>query len=185
MSAPQMTILLDKLKSFFQSGEMGAFLQTGTMDALVYNTAKNLGKKMCFLGSTGHMVRIFENLTHHEVIELLRGIKVEAPPISTQTKAKIVDCYKANDLAGIRQWCDLIYSPYEAQGGIGAKIIQAISDDRTVQWMPTVEALLNRGRCFFAVGASHLMGLQGERRGRFGLLSMLNERGYRLTPLPM
>ena len=46
--------------------------------------------------------------------------------------------------------------------------------DRNRRWMPRVEACLATGNCFIVVGAAHMVGSDG-------LITMLRQKGYRIT----
>ncbi len=49
---------------------------------------------------------------------------------------------------------------------------------RNIEWMPKLEKMMKENPSFIAVGVSHL---EGEK----GLLELLKEKGYTLTPLPV
>jgi uncharacterized protein YbaP (TraB family) len=52
----------------------------------------------------------------------------------------------------------------------------AILDERNDLWVPRMEALMKEGPIFFAVGCAHFA-------GSHGLISLLRQEGYTLTPL--
>lgn len=64
--------------------------------------------------------------------------------------------------------------PYTA---VDQALDEAILYSRTQRWMPRIEAALPQGATFIACGASHLVGPRG-------LLALLQQDGYTLTPQP-
>ncbi len=82
--------------------------------------------------------------------------------------AQIIEAYIKEDLDAMselgREWS-------EEYGEM-----TALLDDRNVKWMPTLKNVFNKGNAFVAVGALHLP-------GDAGLLALLREAGYKVTPV--
>lgn len=49
---------------------------------------------------------------------------------------------------------------------------------RNLEWIPKIEKMFSESKCFVSVGITHL---EGDR----GLLNLLREKGYTLTPIPV
>ncbi|MBI2259977.1 MAG: TraB/GumN family protein [Flavobacteriia bacterium] len=62
------------------------------------------------------------------------------------------------------------------QNNFSSQNEQLFLSARNKKWMPIIEKHLNENKCFIAVGAGHLLGSDG-------LLQLLKEKGYQLTPV--
>jgi uncharacterized protein YbaP (TraB family) len=53
----------------------------------------------------------------------------------------------------------------------------AFIDERNARWIPSIEQKIKNNTCFIAVGAGHLGGPKG-------LIQLLVDKGYTITPIP-
>ncbi len=82
---------------------------------------------------------------------------------------RLAALYAAGDLEGLRAFVEnstVEYGRYDA----------ALLRDRNHRWIPRMTRQLRRMSTFFAVGAGHLP-------GKDGLITLLREKGYRVTPV--
>lgn len=56
--------------------------------------------------------------------------------------------------------------------------IEEFYTKRNMEWLPKIEKMFSENRCFVSVGVTHL-------KGKKGLLNLLKEKGYTLTPIPV
>jgi uncharacterized protein len=84
---------------------------------------------------------------------------------------KLVKAYPYGDPAEIFQ-----YTLHPADNN--EQFIEAFYYNRNQEWLPKIEALIRTQPTFIAVGLSHL-------EGGHGLISLLQSRGYTLTPIQL
>ncbi len=84
---------------------------------------------------------------------------------------KMVQLYLAQDLQGLAK-----LSEAEMDTATYAQYEQAFLTDRNKRWVPVIEREAKARSTFFAVGAGHLAGEKG-------LLHLLRQQGYTVTPL--
>jgi uncharacterized protein len=82
---------------------------------------------------------------------------------------KLVKAYPNGDPAEIFQ-----YTLHPADNN--QQFVEAFYYNRNLEWLPKIEALISAQSTFIAVGLSHL-------EGGHGLITLLQEKGYTLTPV--
>ncbi len=98
---------------------------------------------------------------------LVDGIKNNDEPDSQLDQ--LVELYKAQDLYGLQALMA------EDPEGLG-KYNELLLERRNRNWIPIMEKMMTEGPTFFAVGAGHL-------GGEAGVIALLREEGYTLTPV--
>jgi uncharacterized protein YbaP (TraB family) len=105
---------------------------------------------------------------HHSVEEQARQlvdfVKSKEEMVSVQDE--LLSLYLRQDLDGLYT----LYRKYEKKFGDTSWLL----DDRNVNWMKQIPAMLQQGNRFIAVGAMHLA-------GKKGLVRLLREQGYTVT----
>jgi len=83
---------------------------------------------------------------------------------------KMYETYRANDMKGLLEITDYYNTLIEDLG------VDFMTSGRNLLWLPRLEKQLQKGNVFVAVGSLHFSGEKG-------LINLLREKGYVLTPL--
>jgi hypothetical protein len=146
--------------------ETGQFL-----DLVLYKRALELNKEVAGLETIQEQLDLFDSLSEEDQILLLRDTlnNLEQLPVIFQT---LLDRYLARDLQG------LVEINRQLLGGSAEPLVERFQakavDERNRRMVARLEAPLERGGVFVAVGALHLPGEQG-------ILRLLERRGYRIV----
>jgi uncharacterized protein YbaP (TraB family) len=100
--------------------------------------------------------------------QLVEFVKSKDEMIKSQVE--LTNMYLQQDLTGMYN----MFKKYSKQFGDADYLL----DDRNVKWMEKIPGLLSTGDQFIAVGAMHFV-------GNNGLIKLLREKGYSVTPLPL
>lgn len=141
------------------------------MDALLQNRFKMLKKPVHQLESPAEQIRIFEELTIEEQVELLRETIVHVDEIDGILK-ETIERYLAEDIAGLLELNNRHLADSKVE--VMSKFLQRLVQDRNTIMFNRMQYRLIEGNALIAVGALHLPGEEG-------LLSLLESGGYRLT----
>lgn len=171
--------VLDMIKPIVMSTAYAVGMATDlTPDSLKYgglpmdmyfarNGEKN-GKKIVTLETLRQQMEILMNSqSPEEQLEDLLEMLKEEEETSSLTQG-ILQTYFDNDV-------DQLYR-LTMESGSEMGDMEALLDKRNVAWIPELEKLLEEGNAFIAVGALHLP-------GEIGVIELLREKGYKLTPL--
>ena len=114
---------------------------------------------------------LFDSIPYQAQAEMLvESIKAEADSSNSEADFKsLVEIYKKQDLEAMQSTVDdsdAMTSEYESM----------LLSNRNTSWISIMSKMMNKKSCFFAVGAAHL-------GGREGVIALLREQGYTLTPL--
>lgn len=113
------------------------------------------------------MAILFDSQSPEEQLEDLLSMVKDSVNAKENTKA-IIRSYLNGDL-------DAMFAvSQEFEESMGD--MDALLKDRNLKWMPQLEAELQKGALFVAVGALHLP-------GEYGLIKLLQDKGYRFTAL--
>jgi uncharacterized protein len=133
------------------------------MDQSIYKFARNRYKKLEFLETPmeqiDSIVEIADLELLGETLDNLEQVAVDAQ--------KILAIYKAGDLDALES---AIFDEQSAH--YSPRFIEAMFNRRNRAWIPKIEAHLDHGHVFVAVGAGHLVGPEG-------LLTLLEARGHK------
>ncbi|TDX99340.1 TraB/GumN family protein [Thiohalophilus thiocyanatoxydans] len=148
--------------------ESGRFL-----DYVLYQTAQEQGKELCGLETPEEVVELFDNTPMKTQVNLLQ-VAVREYSNLEQMVEEMLDLYLARDLDRL-----LEYSEKELEKS--GKDVSALVNDRLIEqrnrnMLETMQAQLEKGNAFIAVGALHLP-------GDVGLLHMLEEQGCRVKAI--
>lgn len=137
------------------------------VDMEIESKAKNDKIPVTGLETMAYQLSIFDKIPPAEMAEMIMDL-VRNPEKSQDTFNKMVQYYSRQDLENlakiIRESDDLRSSSEE------------LLDVRNQNWIPKMEALMQRKSCFFAVGAGHLSGPKG-------VIQLLRQKGYEVTPV--
>ncbi len=143
------------------------------LDAMLYQQAVAKGKRTVGLETPQEQVAVFEGLTAAEQKALLRDTLAEYKSYPALFE-KLTEAYLARDLDR------LVEIGNETMGQSGEaymeRFMSEMIDARNLRMAQRLEPILKQGDAFIGVGALHLPGPKG-------LVTLLKEQGYRLTPL--
>lgn len=122
---------------------------------------------------------LFTGLTPEEELEMI-ALSMAAEPQIDDFSTTVADAYFAGDIWLIwelsrwnaRQVMDLPQAEIDAQL---AEMQEALLDRRNSAWIAPIEAAAAKGPVLLAVGALHLP-------GKAGVLSLLEQRGWQISP---
>lgn len=126
--------------------------------------------KISGLETIGEQVGIFDRLTNDQQTEMV----MEAIRDEDKNKAetlKMQQLYRNQQL-------DSLYQMIVSSGGVISDEQNAFLNDRNANWIPKIEAIVKDKRAFIAVGAGHLAGEKG-------VINLLREAGYSVTPVKL
>jgi uncharacterized protein YbaP (TraB family) len=133
------------------------------LDRHFYDRAKSEGRAIEGLETLDYQIRRFDEIPmseqDHLLAETLKTLATEIASVKT-----LADAWKAGDIAALER---IVLKDLKAE----PKMYQRLLVDRNRNWLPKIEALLERSRAFVVVGAAHLVGPDG-------LLALLKAKGY-------
>jgi uncharacterized protein len=139
------------------------------LDRHFYDRAKVDGKRVQGLETVDYQLSLFDQMTKEEqdrmLAESLKDLDREQANVITLTNA-----WKAGDAAAVER---IVLDDVKGDPIMYERLLV----NRNRNWLPTLDALLNRqGRAFVVVGAAHLVGPDG-------LLAMFKAKGYKVEQL--
>ena len=143
------------------------------LDQALYQQALAGGKKIRGLETVDEQMGLFDSLTEHEQLSLLRDTLDNLADVEREL-GEVQAAYLARDLRRL-----LAISKNSMQGSdalLAERFMKKVIDDRNHRMAQRMQPHLREGRYFIAVGALHLPGKEG-------LLKLLSERGYHVTRL--
>jgi len=139
------------------------------MDTELQSTARSDGLKLEYLEDWRYQVDMLDDVIGAaDLIDLVDNFE--------ETKQELLDLaqgYKAGDAAVVAR---IMYDPEKYQKN--PKVLDLLIVKRNREWMPKIEAYLEGGNTFIAVGAGHLVGDRG-------VIALLRERGYNVERVPV
>ena len=141
------------------------------LDEQLYHWAVYQYKELCALETLQEQLAVFEQLSNEDQIALLTDT-LDNWPLLHDMNEQLIKAYVAGDL-------DEIYRrSLEVQSGdheLSQRLRDALIDQRNIRMLNRLLPTLKKGRSFIAVGALHLP-------GKKGLLNLLREQGFVVTP---
>lgn len=160
-----------KLKPFAVSQlatQMHFIGKTESYEITFDKLARENGMKIRGLETVAEQMQIFDDLTREQQAEMVMS-SVRNPNEGIEMTRETMQVYASQEV-------DSLYMMIEEQGEIFSDEQAAFLDDRNKRWIPQIEAYIKENRTFIAVGAGHLGGPNG-------VIRLLEERGYTLTPI--
>lgn len=130
--------------------------------------ARENGMKIRGLETVAEQMKIFDDLTREQQVEMVMST-VRNPAEGIELTRKMMQVYQ-------RQEVDSLFIMIEEQGELFSEEQSTFLDDRNKRWIPQIEAYIKENKTFIAVGAGHLGGPNG-------VIRLVEERGYTLTPI--
>lgn len=137
------------------------------VDMEIESKAQNNKIPVSGLETVDYQLSIFDKIPSEEMAEFIMET-VRNPDEGEQNFKKMVEYYHKQDLEGLAK---LILESDE----LGSSA-EELLDKRNHNWIPKMEELMKTKACFFAVGAGHLGGPNG-------LIELLRQKGYEVTPV--
>jgi len=144
------------------------------MDLILYRTAIGSGKEIKGLETMEEQLAIFDTMSEADQIALLKET-LDARPQMTALFEDLIRAYLAQDLDALTARSERYLQDGDPR--LAALFREAAVDSRNRRMAERLEPLLNQGGWFVAIGALHLP-------GEGGVLHLLEERGFQVTPYP-
>ncbi|MFV1984519.1 MAG: TraB/GumN family protein [Thiohalomonadales bacterium] len=145
------------------------------LDKLLFDKAIKMKKKYYGLETVQEQIAIFDNASYAEQrILLLDSIK-QYPSFEKQLEI-IKQLYIKGDLDGLREYNKKVMLKGNYQ--VAEKFMIELLDKRNIKMVYRMKPRLGEGGAFIAVGALHLP-------GNAGILQLLREQEYQLTPIKL
>jgi uncharacterized protein YbaP (TraB family) len=143
------------------------------LDMVLYQQAKTAGKPTAGLETAQEQLAVFEGLSIPDQIALLKMTLAQLPELPRMFE-RLIQAYTADDLQQIASLAAEYNS--HAQAGAGQRFMVQLNDSRNRRMAERMAPYLQQGNSFIAVGALHLT-------GQAGLIRLLQQRGYAVTPV--
>jgi uncharacterized protein YbaP (TraB family) len=143
------------------------------LDMVLYQRASGQGKPTSGLESAAEQLDVFEGLSDRDQIELLKMTLAQLPTQQSLLE-QLIQAYAADDLKGIVAIAQRSYD--QSRLASAQRFMTRLNDTRNQRMVERIIPYLKQGNSFIAVGALHLAGPQG-------ILSLLDQRGYRIEPV--
>ncbi len=135
-----------------------------TYEQELYKTSKKQKMELIGLETLEFQMSLADSITIEEQVD---GIAEDMAEISLYYD--MVELYKNQDLDGLHQ---MGIDELKAEGDL--KFMNLIITERNKDWIPKIKELTANSTCFVAVGALHLVGVDG-------VLELLRKEGYSVT----
>lgn len=142
------------------------------LDLVLQMQATLQGKRVHGLESLHEQLAVFDDIPIADQIELLEQTLRVYREIDAQTE-KLIEAYRARDL---KRLMEIVHEFRPAQASAYDKFMARLLTQRNLRMFERMQTRLREGKAFIAVGAAHLP-------GEHGLLNLLAQRGYQLTPI--
>lgn len=119
------------------------------------------------LETMDYQLSIFDRMPEKETAELIMEM-IRHPEASEVAFVAMLTAYRSQDIEKLSQ----LIRESDAMGSASDELL----DKRNHNWVPKMDALMSSKSCFFAVGAGHLGGSNG-------VLELLRQKGYEVTPV--
>ncbi|NIP72246.1 MAG: TraB/GumN family protein [Gammaproteobacteria bacterium] len=143
------------------------------LDMQLYADALDQGKTVCGLETAEEHGAVFDALSMDKQVHALRETLAHLPQVR-EAFEELLQVYLARDLAGMVRASAA--TPWTSRPDIAAELVEVLIVERNRRMVARMEPHLRSGGAFFAVGALHLP-------GEVGILRLLEQRGYTVTPL--
>lgn len=142
------------------------------LDLTLQMQATLQGKRVHELESLSEQLAVFDNIPIADQIALLEQTLAVYREIDAQTE-KLIQAYNARDL---KKLMAIVHELRPADASAYDEFMARLLTQRNLRMFERMQSRLLEGKAFIAVGAAHLPGADG-------LLTLLAQHGYRLTPI--
>jgi uncharacterized protein YbaP (TraB family) len=164
---------MSKMKPFMvvqMATQMHFMGKTESYEMTFERLAKTHKLKLRGLESAAEQLALFDDLSKEEQAELVMdGIRNKE-----KNRKELLNLQQVY----YRQQIDSLYMLIQGEGGLMAEKQDVFLDQRNKNWIGEVKQILAKQRAFIAVGAGHL-------GGPAGLIRLLQQEGYTLTPVTL
>jgi len=151
------------------AGEATPSTAPEALDALLFRTAQQAGKKVGGLETIDTQLDIFDNLSPEAQVKMVKGTVEQIESLRAGNEdgededpiGMLLDLWLAGDDAGFHK---LFEEDLRKQGGDEKKFVEALLDNRNVGMVKKILSLAQKDpkQCYFvAVGAGHMPGEKG------------------------
>ncbi len=177
--------MLEKMKPMFltvfaetdvdMSGGMGNLENSGSKsyEMEFYELAQADEKEVYGLETMNDQISLFDSIPYADqatmLVETIKASGEDLPEGEMSEMEKITEMYLQQDI-------NSMVGSIEEEGSEFAGYEDLFLHNRNKNWIPRMAEYMNESRTFFAVGAGHLA-------GRLGVIQLLEDEGYTLTPL--
>ncbi|MBI5551275.1 MAG: TraB/GumN family protein [Desulfobacterales bacterium] len=143
------------------------------LDLVLHQRASAAGKSTAGLETAQEQLAVFDGISMSDQIDLLKMTLAQLPELPGFFD-RLIQAYAADDLRTIVD----LSETYQRQNDSEAarRFSRRLNDERNHRMLARMTAYLRQGNSFIAVGALHLSGPSG-------LLQLLRENGYTVTPI--
>ncbi len=141
------------------------------LDEQLYHWAKYQYKEVCALETLQEQLAVFDQLSNKDQISLLVDT-LDNLPMLHEMHEQLIQTYLTGNLDEIYQQSMELQT---ADHDLSQRLKDTLIDQRNIRMFNRLQPILNKGRSFIAVGALHLP-------GKKGLLNLLREQGYIVSP---
>ena len=142
--------------------------QLASYELTLINMGKESGKEIKGLETFASQIAAIDSQSYEEQIDGLIVMLKDYENISNSFK-ELVDLYKTEDIQAL-------YSKSKIYFNNDLELEEKLLNERNRNWIPEITKLSKAHKVFYAVGAAHLSGEQG-------ILKLLIEKGYKVTPI--
>lgn len=168
---PQMTKLLKPWAAMVTL--IAPMQQTGVfLDYALYLKSAEQGKTFYALETLDEQLSVFTQLTERDQVALLKET-LDQLPTQAQTFEELTKAYLARDLDKLLA---ISKEQMPSSPRLSERMDKRLVSDRNLRMYKRAQQQLKQGKAFIAVGALHLP-------GDHGLLQLLVNHGYRVTPI--
>lgn len=132
--------------------------------------AKENKLEIAGLETVQEQLGFFDELPKEEHVAMVMSV-IRMDSTTVDETAAIVDLYLAQDL-------DAMYALIAASTDGAEDMQRILIDNRNERWIPKIEAMIAAKSTFIAVGSGHLGGPNG-------VIRLLEQQGYTLTPIEL
>jgi uncharacterized protein YbaP (TraB family) len=150
------------------SGKGNSCDKTVAYEMKLMEAAKEAEQEILGLESVKEQMDLLNSLPVDSIVKDVMDV-VDGRAQSSDGLDKLIAAYKQQNLTALDQLMTV-------EGGMTGSARGPMLDDRNIRWIPRMEKRMKEGRVFFAVGAGHLP-------GKKGVLTLLREAGYTVTPM--
>jgi len=131
--------------------------------------AQEQKKDIAGLETAAYQMSMFDSIPYKVQAKMLVDAINSEDTTGNDEFDRMVEMYKNQDIQGMQDMMG------DSEDGLG-KYEDLLLGRRNRNWIPVMEGMMRENITFFAVGAGHLGGKQG-------VVNLLREQGYTLTPL--
>lgn len=136
------------------------------LDAYIYNLAKETNKEQVGLERAIDQVSAFDDIPYKDQFDLLLA-SLDSKKQNTKAYNKLLKAYLKQDLAKLEK---------NLSGEMPHSFYEKLIKNRNLNMLEAMLPLIDEKSTFVAVGAGHLI-------GEDGLIQLLRNKGYKLTPV--